>query len=128
MLPLQKKRIKQISQNQQYSKIITLGLQNGSNVIYSPTHGDAIKTLNMNIVEWDLEKENVISKWKLDAQTCRMMGVPQRDIQSNYGIYNKNNQNFYLWNFITAYTLDDNARSLSMSKANTALVFSEIGL
>lgn len=80
-----KKRKRRISQHQQYSKVIALGLQNGTVAIYSIAHGDIIKTLSgphtlpindfiftkdgrkayscaedMNIVEWDFEKGNVI--------------------------------------------------------------------
>ncbi|CAG8432901.1 4730_t:CDS:2 [Diversispora eburnea] len=199
--PPPKKRKRRISQNQQYSKVIALGLQNGSIIIYSLTHGDIIKTLSgshtlpindfvftkdgkkayscaedMNIVEWDLEKENVISKWKLDAQTTKFIislshdetklltaghTIKLWDLQTKQVLKSFTGHASTITNIIfssdddicvsiaehdrfiniwkcqdddgtqgvnlAAYTLDDNARSLSMSKANTVLAISETG-
>ncbi|CAG8603059.1 24388_t:CDS:2 [Gigaspora rosea] len=94
--PPPKKRKKLSSQIQQFNKVIALGLQNGSIAIYSIAHGGIIKTLSGShklpinnfifskngkkayscaedayIVEWDFEKGDMISKWKVDSQTTK---------------------------------------------------------
>ncbi|CAG8743528.1 10843_t:CDS:2, partial [Cetraspora pellucida] len=94
--PPPKKKKKLSSQIQQFSKVIALGLQNGSIAIYSIAHGGIVKTLSGShklpinnfvfskngkkayscaedayIVEWDFEKGDVISKWKVDTQTTK---------------------------------------------------------
>ncbi|CAG8727129.1 2507_t:CDS:2, partial [Dentiscutata heterogama] len=94
--PPPKKKKKLSSQIQQFSKVIALGLQNGSIAIYSIAHGDIVKTLSGShklpinnfifskngkkayscaedtyIVEWDFERGDIISKWKVDSQTTK---------------------------------------------------------
>ncbi|GES86925.1 WD repeat-containing protein 43 [Rhizophagus clarus] len=94
--PSPKKKKKLSPENEQYIKVIALGSQTGSIIIYSISHGSVIKTLSgthtspindfiftkeckkgyscsedMNIVEWNIDNEIVISKWNVGSQMTK---------------------------------------------------------
>ncbi|CAG8648443.1 4605_t:CDS:10 [Funneliformis caledonium] len=94
--PSPNKKKKPLPKNKQSIKVVALGSQNGTIVIYSTIHGSAIKTLSgshtspvndfvftkdgkrgyscgedMNIVEWDIDNEKVISNWNVDSQMAK---------------------------------------------------------
>ncbi|PKC07834.1 WD40 repeat-like protein [Rhizophagus irregularis] len=94
--PSPKKKKKLSSENEQCIKVIALGSQTGSIIIYSISHGSIIKTLSgthtspindfiftkdckkgyscgedMNIVEWNIDNESVISKWNVGSQMTK---------------------------------------------------------
>ncbi|RIA95750.1 WD40-repeat-containing domain protein [Glomus cerebriforme] len=91
--PSPKKKKRFSSEIEQCIKVIALGSQTGSVIIYSISHGSVIKTLNgthtspvndfvftkdgkrgfscgedMSIVEWNIDNETVISKWNIGSQ------------------------------------------------------------
>ncbi|CAI2181067.1 2791_t:CDS:10 [Funneliformis geosporum] len=94
--PSPNKKKKPLPKSKQSIKVVALGSQNGTIVIYSTIHGSAIKTLSgshtspvndfvftkdgkrgyscgedMKIVEWDIDNEKVISNWNVDSQMTK---------------------------------------------------------